>query len=204
MTGIILMVVGVLLLGAGIVVYSASGKDKVKEETGGAGPTVANTTPVADIPKVENNYDKGFEFEKFIVKKFNRKLFNVKEWAGDKYVDGVYAETTQYPDLLMEFTGYNQNKQFAVECKWRQSSFKDGITFSTEEQLDRYRKFSKERQLIVYLAIGLGGKADSPEKLYIVPLEKITKPFILISQLEKYEKKLDANFYYDYKKEVLR
>ena len=203
MTGIILMVVGVLHLGAGIVVYSASGKDKVKEETE-ARPTAANATPIADIPKVENSYNKGLEFEKFIVKKFNTKLFIVKEWAGDKYVNGVYAETTQYPDLLMEFIGYNQNKQFAVECKWRQNSFKDGVSFSTEEQLNRYRKFSKDRQLTVYLAIGLGGKADSPEKLYIVPLEKIAKPFILINQLEKYEKKLDANFYYDYKKGVLR
>lgn len=203
MTGIVLMVVGVVLLGAGIIVYSTSGKDKANKEIG-AEPTPANTVSITDLSDTNNNYDKGLVFEKFIVKKFSTNLFKVKEWAGDKHVDGIYAETTQHPDLLMEFTGYNQNKQFAVECKWRQNSVNDGIAFSSEEQLDRYRNFSKERQLTVFMAIGLGGVSDSPEKLYIVPLKKISKPFMFINQLKKYEKKVDANFYYDYKKDVLK
>lgn len=193
------MVVGALILGAGIIVYSASGKDRVEE-------VVAISEVAADIAvdDADLNYKSGLDFEKFIVKKFNTKLYKVKEWAGDKYVDGVYAETSQHPDLLMEFTGYNQNKQFAVECKWRQKSVNDGIPFSTQEQLDRYRKFSEERKITVFMAIGLGGKGDSPEKLYIVPLNKISKPFLFISQLKKYEKSVDANFYYDYKKNELK
>ena len=203
MTGVVLMVIGVLLLGAGIVVYSTSGKDKANVEIE-AEPTAANTIPIADMPEAKDNYDKGVEFEKFVVKKFVPKYFIVKEWVGDKYVDGVYAESTQHPDLLMEFIGYKQNIQFAVECKWRQNSFNDGIAFSTVEQLERYRKFAKERQLSVFMALGLGGKAESPDRLYIVPLDKISKPFMTMSQLKKYEKKVDANFYYDYKKRVLK
>ena len=47
---------------------------------------------------------KGDDFEKFIVQKFNKKFFRIKEWAGDKYVKGIYAETTPQPDLLLEFS----------------------------------------------------------------------------------------------------
>lgn len=197
------MVVGVLLLGAGIVVYSTSGKVK-QEVNSEAEPMPPNTIPVTDASEEGDNFNKGLAFEKFIVKKFNPKLYVIKEWAGDKYVDGVYAETTQHPDLLIEFIGYNQNKQFAVECKWRQNTYRDGVSFSTKEQLDRYRKFSEEKQLTVYLAIGLGGTADSPDKLFIVPLNEIEYPFMSIGQLNKYAKKVDANFFYDYKKGELK
>lgn len=146
----------------------------------------------------------GLEFEQFIVQKFSKKVFTLKEWAGDKYVNGVYAETTQHSDLLLEFTAYNQSKEIAVECKWRHKSVNDGIPFSTKEQLDRYRKYAKEKNIPVFMTIGLGGKGGTPKKLYIVPLEDISKPFMFLNQLRKYEKNIDANFYYDYKKEELR
>lgn len=146
----------------------------------------------------------GLDFEKFIVQKFSDKLFKVKEWAGDKFVKGVYAETTQHPDLLMEFIGYKQNKQFAVECKWRQNSVKDGIPFSTQDQLSRYRDYAKKKEIPVFMAIGLGGKGATPDKLYIVPLDDISKPFMFLGQLKKYEKNVKADFYYDYKTEVLK
>lgn len=52
--------------------------------------------------------------------------------------------------------------------------------------------------------MGLGGKGAIPERLFIVPLKDISEPFMLLSQLEKYEKKIDANFYYDYEEEELK
>ena len=146
----------------------------------------------------------GLEFEKFIVQKFSEKLYKVKEWAGDKFVKGVYAETTQHPDLLMEFIGYKQNKKFAVECKWRQNDVNNGIPFSTNDQLNRYRDYAKKMKVSVFMTIGLGGKGATPQKLYIVPLNDIKKPFMFLSELKKYEKKVDANFYYDYKEDVLK
>lgn len=146
----------------------------------------------------------GLEFEKFIVQKFNEKLYKVKEWAGDKFVKGVYAETTQHPDLLMEFFGYKQNKQFAVECKWRQNGHSNSLAFSTNDQLNRYRDYAKKKKVSVFMAIGLGGKGGTPERLFVVPLKDIDKPFMFISELKKYEKKVDANFFYDYKEEELK
>lgn len=201
MTGVILMVVGALVLGIGIVVYSTGSKDKVKE----IHEDVAEKTVVdSNLDDSDINYQNGLDFEKFIVKKFTKKLYKIKEWAGDKYVEGVYAEANQHPDLLMEFNGYNQKKEFAVECKWRHKLYNNGIAFSTQEQLNRYKDYAKKKNIPVFIAIGLGGKGATPEKLFIVPLSDISKPFMLINQLKKYDKNVDANFYYDYEKEELK
>lgn len=206
MTGIVLMVFGALVLGVGIVVYATSGKDRVEKEA-------TNSVVEANVGLESNdakddadlNYKNGYEFEKFVVKKFNPKHFKVKEWAGDKYVEGVYAETNQNPDLLMEFLEYNQNnKEFAVECKWRQKLYKNGLEFSTPNQLNRYRDYSKKMNVPVFMVLGLGGKGASPEELYVVPLKDITKPFMHVSELEKYKKDMKTNFFYDLKKGELR
>ncbi|MGV8963483.1 MAG: hypothetical protein ACOH2V_08905 [Candidatus Saccharimonadaceae bacterium] len=86
---------------------------------------------------IDLNQKNGLDFEKFIVQKFNKELNKIKEWAGDKFVKGVYAENTLHPDMLIVFTGYNQSMEFAVECKWRQDPYMKGIKFSTPEKLNR-------------------------------------------------------------------
>ncbi len=289
MTGIILMVIGVLILGVGIIVFSISGKQGVvtagNNEIGenvniskDSLPTVAvissdlitpekpevkngsnskveakednelekviemaiadgvlttnereliKKTAISkgvDYVKVLDDVEKrvdlleidsetelvnleqknGLNFEKFIVQKFSTKLYKIKEWAGDKYVNGVYAETTQHPDLLVEFIGYGKNIMLAVECKWRKRSVDNGIHFSTVEQLNRYRNYEKEKKRTVFMAIGLGGKGAVPTKLHIVPLKDISKPFMLFSQLNKYEKAVNKNFYFDFEEEMLK
>ena len=154
----------------------------------------------SESDKIDPQYKKGLDFEKFIVQKFSSKYFKVKEWTGDKFVNGVYAETNQHPDLLMEFFGLKQNKEFAVECKWRQNSTKDGIPFSTNAQLDRYRDYAKKKNVPVFIIIGLGGEGSGPEKLFIIPLQDNTKPFMFFNQSKKYEKQIDQDFFFDYKK----
>ena len=201
MTGIILMVVGALALVLGIVVYSTNSKDSVA-------PTESVINSKDDDVEEDDsdlNYKNGLDFEKFVVKKFSPKHFKVKEWVGDKYVDGVYAESNQHPDLLMEFLEYKKNnKEFAVECKWRQKLYKNGMEFSTTAQLNRYRDYAKKKKVPVFMMLGLGGKGASPGKLYVVPLKDVTKPFMHINELEKYKKDMNENFFFDLKKGELR
>ncbi len=209
MTGIILMVVGALILGAGIFVYSTSSKDNNEKETAVNNEvvdtsTVESTIEENDTEDVSLDYKNGLNFEKFVVKKFSSKYFKVKEWVGDKSVEGVYAATNRNPDLLMEFIGFKQNKEFAVECKWRQKLYKNGLSFSNSQQLDRYRDYASKKGVSVFMALGLGGTGASPEKLFVVPLADISKPFMHINELKKYEKEMKTNFFYDYEKEELR
>jgi hypothetical protein len=150
------------------------------------------------------NKKSGDDFEKFVVQKFSKKYFQIKEWAGDKYVNGRYAQTTQNPDLLIEFRLGESNYDFAVECKWRKDIKEKGIEFANAAQFKRYKDFEVKREVPVFIAIGVGGKASMPEKLYIVPLRMLTSNFIFPNTLEKFEKKDTKGFFYDYKNKALR
>ena len=153
---------------------------------------------------IDFNKKRGDDFEKFIIQKFNKKYYRIKEWVGDKYINGVHAETTQQPDLLIERKIKEGNAEFWVECKWRQNLFKGGIEFATEEQLKRYKLFQKKRSIPIFLAIGLGNKASSPKHLFILPLEEIETNFILLETLKKNEKNITKDFFYDIETKDLR
>ena len=51
----------------------------------------------------DDNKVKGDNFEKFVVKKFDKKYFTIQEWRSDKYTDGIYAVSNHFPDLEVMF-----------------------------------------------------------------------------------------------------
>jgi hypothetical protein len=158
----------------------------------------------AETKIIDLNKKNGDDFEKYIVKKFDKKYFNIKEWAGDKYVNGVYAKTTLQPDILFEFSLKNQTVEFSVECKWRSKYYKKGIEFASSEQFKLYQDFEKNRNIPVFIAIGIGGKGENPEHLYIVPLKSIESNFITTDKLKDFEKKGNGNFFFDIKTKELK
>ncbi len=152
---------------------------------------------------IDYNKKNGNDFEKFIVQKFDKKYFKIKEWAGDKYVDGIYADTTLQPDLLLELKLSKKATEFSVECKWRQKLPDDEFEFAYKEQFYRYKNFEKERKIPVFIAIGIGGKGNQPENLYIVPLRFLKSNIILVKFLKKFEKKIESDFFFDIKTDKL-
>ena len=148
---------------------------------------------------VDHNKKQGDDFEKFIIQKFDKKYYRIKEWAGDKFVKGVYAETTQQPDILVELHLKSETANLWVECKWRQSSNAKSIQFAGEEQFERYKQYEKTKNIPVFVAIGIGGKGSSPKQLFIVPLQKVKYNYIYMEYLMKFEKKVDSDFFFDMK-----
>lgn len=242
MTGILLIVFGLLSLGSGIYIYVKNNKLElavnskmdlqqviemaiadgvitknerkiikklatennlvyedviIQAEKQMSGLNIDNETELIDFNKKNGN-----DFEKFIVQKFDKKYYNIKEWAGDKYIKGIYADTTQQPDLLIELK--YKTVKFSVECKWKQKLYKGGIEFASKAQLKRYKNYSKHSKTPVIIAIGLGGKGNVPERLFIVSLENLDTNFLYLNQLEKFEKKVDSDFYFDAKTMKLR
>lgn len=152
---------------------------------------------------IDFNKKSGDDFEKFVVQKFNPRYFKLKEWAGDKYVDGIYAETTLQPDLLFELTLQGKTAGFAVECKWRSDFMQGGIEFATKTQFRRYREFGRKRNMPVFIAIGVGGKPESPKYFYVVPLSEVNSNFIVQNSLSSYGKRLESNFFFDMETQTL-
>lgn len=136
----------------------------------------------------QEHKQKGNEFEKFVVQKFNKKYFKIMEWTGDKYINGIYAETTTQPDLRIKFTLHDMEKEFAVECKYRSYYFKDGIDWAKDNQRNNYQNYSEAKGIITFVAIGVGGTADNPEELFIVPLQELKSDFISKADLLPFKK----------------
>lgn len=158
----------------------------------------------AETEIIDQKKKSGDDFEKFVVQKFNRKYFNVKEWAGDKYINGVFADTTPQPDILLELKLDQETAELSVECKWRKNLYKGGVEFASLNQLKRYKDFENSRKIPVFVAIGIGGKASAPESLFIVPLQKVDSNFIKLEKLKPYEKNIEKNFFYDIKTKELK
>jgi hypothetical protein len=150
--------------------------------------------------------DKGNEFEKFIVQKFNKKYFKIMEWAGDKYINGIYAETSTQPDLRIKFSLYDIEKEFAVECKYRSYFYKGGIDWAKDNQRANYQNYSEAKGIVTFVAIGVGGKPDNPDELFIVPLQELTSDFISQEDLMAFKKTdfQQNKFFFDHVNGVLK
>lgn len=146
---------------------------------------------------IDVNKKAGLEFEKFVVKKFDSNHFVIKQWAGDKFVDGRYAESTLEPDLQLELKLGQNRYPVAVECKWRSRVKGDFIRFANDGQLERYQAFEKRTGIPTFIALGVGGTPSSPENLYILPVGAFKKPIQHIANINKYKKQIDNNFYFD-------
>ena len=177
------------------------------------GTSVQATTEVSSTSSTSNEdeipddlpEEKGLRFEKYILHKFNLNFCKVKEWRGDKFTDGIYAESTKYPDIEIEFSLKDTKKLFAVECKWRKGYFQDRIKWARKEQIFIYKRYSEENNIPVFVVIGVGRYPDNPKDVFVIPLDDLTEPFLTLDFLAKH-KRLDKNkyFFFDPEKSVLK
>lgn len=147
------------------------------------------------------NVLKGRKFEELIVQKFDPSYFKLLDWRGDKYVNGIYAKSTNDPDLVYEFAYNDFTRKFAVECKWRKSFYKNTVEFK-ESQFLKYKKFEQEHKMQVYLAIGIDGDPENPKELYLIPLSKVGSQRIDRRELSKHYKNTPNFFYHRDKLEL--
>jgi hypothetical protein len=159
-----------------------------------------------DPPKEEtqpSNKEKGNDFEKFVVSKFSRNYFSIKQWQGDKFHEGRFAEANQHPDLLMEFHMKDVSTQFAVECKWK-SKLTEIHYWAEERQIENYQKFEEETGLPVFVVLGFGGTASQPEEVYVFQLQNLKYAKLKKSYMENFKRpEADKGFFFDLEKKKL-
>ena len=196
-----LMILGMALFFFGLFLFykkeNAQIRSKPLTTSVKAGPIqLSPEKPVQTDPETDTK-EKGNAFEKYIVQKFDQNYFHLLEWQGDKIVNGIYPKSTMHPDLLVRLKG-KEEATFAVECKWRQNYFKGGIEFASDEQVKRYKTFMLEKKIPVFIVVGLGGKAEAPEKVFVIPLERVSSGQIGTSELTHFlQKDLKLGFFFD-------
>ena len=158
------------------------------------------TVPQSTNPKQENrSVLKGHAFEEFIAIKINQnKGYVLKEWRGDKYADGTYAESNLYPDLEFEVTKGTSSHRFAIECKWRNNFYDGKLELFKESQLTNYWRFSAEKNIPVFVAIGVGRDGPNPKELFVIPLSKVKKTWLFRSELQDYRLNVSEAIYYNH------
>lgn len=168
-------------------------------------PTATSQTASRNNDK-ESAEEKGKEFVKLVISKFSKSYFKLKEWRSDKYEDGIYAEANTYPDLEFEFTLRDMKSAFAIECKWRKGYYKNGLEWAKEYQIKNYQNFAKEKNIPVFVVLGVGGTPNNPDEVFVLPLAQAGSIFISQSELKQYQKTdfKEKNFFFDNKAAVLR
>ena len=116
---------------------------------------------------------KGREFEDYVLELFKlhkENGFVLKEWQGDKIHGDICPESNRHPDFVFDYQG----KTFAVECKWREKLLPnmEKDLFSTDK-VAIYQQFSTDRNIPVYIVLGVGGEPSNPELLYNMPLSEV-------------------------------
>lgn len=143
----------------------------------------------------------GYAFEKYVVTRFDSRLFTLLDWRSDKFHEGIYAKSIRDPDLVYEFRFKGAVRKFSVECKYRSNAFNDSVRLMDAEKYNVYEAYHRNTAP-VYIVLGLGGSPAHPKKLYLIPLAS-AKPEMHLLDLAPYYKH-DRNFFYDFEKDRLR
>ena len=200
--GYIVIAIGIIIVICGIVLITKQKKAEKPVKT-------ADKSKLEKVSSIDfdENKAKGDAFERFVVKNFDKKYFTLQEWRSDKYVDGIYAVSNHFPDLevIFNFKSKGIREAFAIECKWRKSYYQESIEWAKDYQLKNYKDYADKLKIPVFVVIGIGGDAEKPHELYIVPLQKMKSNIISKSELTNYKKDLaDTQFFWDYDKNDLK
>ena len=165
-------------------------------------PIVENLNKAAESESAKK--EKGDAFERYVVDRLRGRHFVIKDWRSDKYHNGLYAVSNKYPDIEVELNTLNDKVTFAIECKWRSEFYNNEVKFAEEYQIENYREYSKNRDQKVFIVLGIGGTASSPESVYILPLDEIHSNTFTAYQLKKYRRYNDGSFFFDARSKSLR
>ena len=206
-----LIVIGVVCILAGIILVQKEKKQVT--ETVIPTETPAPETPQTDVAETPEPAEqtlteaeqKGQDFETYVVHKFSKKYYTLKEWRSDKYSNGRYAEANTYPDMELTLHLGKNDYTFAVECKWRSGFHNNGtLIWADEAQIARYRKFADEHLMPVFVILGVGGQPSYPAQIYCVPLKALKYTDVKKEYLEKFKHDMSRDFFYEAKTEELR
>ncbi|MDO9553859.1 hypothetical protein [Rhodonellum sp.] len=164
--------------------------DQIKQD-------LADSTEDSETELIDKNQKAGYDFEKFIVAKFDKKYFTIQNWASDKFIDGQFAESNMHPDIQLSLKLAGKVYPLSVECKWRSEPTSPFVQFASPAQLKRYQEFEDKTGNPVFIALGIGGKPSAPNSLYIIPIQAFQKPVQHLANLAKYRKDVDKLFFYN-------
>ncbi len=146
--------------------------------------TRANRVPSIQVKKPAS-YVKGEAFQDFI----RKQIFPLAEYAVLEKTPsfeanwGDFIESTTNPDF--KFRSRRTGGIFFVEAKYRSVCPDRGIRWCKPYQWARYVATNKETP--VFIVLGLGTYPSSPERVFLLPVQRIKYLRLFPSFLKEYE-----------------
>ena len=85
-------------------------------------------------------------------------------------------------------------KSFWVECKFRQHLDGKELSWTTENQLESYKEFKKERKEPAFVVVGVGGFPSQPNEMFALPLDQAKQPQLPEHVYRQYQRQPDKKF----------
>lgn len=197
-SGIIFLIIGTVLL--------IKGK---KEDT----PPLPPPPPPPPLeilpgPKPLTNYECGREFENYVMQRFMAKKdrFKILNQRHDQLgPDGKPLPDNSNPDLEVEAFWEQERAVIAVECKFRARWDTDNtIEWCQEHNLENYRKFSKSRNIPVFVVLGVGGNCSSPLEMFCFKITPSTSTKVKKRDMYSLNQAKFPGFFYYFKRQELQ
>lgn len=131
-----------------------------------------------------DNLVKGRLFEVYGAKYWHdHSKLTILDWTPDKgFQHNIDVKSNGNPDFLLEVNNEGEKIYIAIECKYRNNSFrwnpdKKGArpfcAFEERYKIERYRNYGLENNYPVCILLGVGDSPDKPEDLYLVPVSTV-------------------------------
>jgi ABC-type multidrug transport system fused ATPase/permease subunit len=133
-------------------------------------------------------FKKGEEFENYVENNlFPEKYFILLSKTHNYETNNKrYVEDSLKPDL--KFRDKKTGKIFYVECKFRSNLYQNKFHWTkSDKQFDRYKDIELNENIETFIAMGLGGTANNPNKVYLMPLREIKYTALYPSVLKNWE-----------------
>ncbi len=134
----------------------------------------------SEVALIKRNMGVGHAFESFMVDHICHRpnrvdyRFRLLRWRSDKATGRVAAMDMKLPDLELIYLNERGKRQVMVECKYRHDA--SCFPYFESKQMIRYLRAGIRHKVPVFVAVGLGGKPDDPERLFIVPVRLLVNP----------------------------
>lgn len=136
------------------------------------------------------NEDRSRAFEEWVISHFSTEHRTRNQWRTD-----TSRSSDAHPDRMITMQIGSKEYAYAIECKWRNTLM--GIsTDLTHDQIKRYQRFALDHQVPIFLILGVGGRSNAPEALYVIPLEQLKPAQLQASSLERFKQPMRGNIFH--------
>lgn len=155
------------------------------------------------IAHSNDSFKKGALFEEYVLELFDKKSGRfefLNAVSTNAKIYGIRASQSLFPDIKILCAILKTKHKFAIECKWREQFINGKIEWATATQIDNYRQYELNYRIPIYVAVGIGGVASKPDRLFLIPLSQISNSTSVSEEaLMPFMRKTTKRFFYDAK-----